>query len=229
MRDTLRTGFTADATTYTQSNDNLLGGDNGEALGVAGSASLTNINLYLKGIAQRKATIQATGGVGAGNNGGRLLIFTKDDTSAGADVVPAGYFDFSTGGAGGGFVMGAPTGGGKGAGTINVAGDIYKNNSAYTNPDYVFEHWATGSIDRFRHNDGAADYAGLMPLRDLEAHVRKQFRFPTISDEPMPAFARADVALALIEQNTLYLFEHDAQIVALRAEVSELKARLAAA
>ena len=44
-------------------------------------------------------------------------------------------------GATGGVQVGSPTGGDKGSGTINVAGDIYKNDTAYTNPDYVFERF----------------------------------------------------------------------------------------
>lgn len=36
-----------------------------------------------------------------------------------------------------GIQVGTPTGGDKGAGTGNFAGDVYKNNSAYTNPDYA--------------------------------------------------------------------------------------------
>lgn len=76
---TLRTGFTDDSTTYTQSNDNLLAGNNTEALGVAGGTALVNINLYLKAVADRKATIQA--GVGTGD-GGKLILFVKPNGSA---------------------------------------------------------------------------------------------------------------------------------------------------
>ena len=41
----------------------------------------------------------------------------------------------------GGLVLGAATGGQKGLGSINLAADIYKNNTAFTNPDYVFRRW----------------------------------------------------------------------------------------
>src|SRR3990167_1198284 len=41
---------------------------------------------------------------------------------------------------GAGLQMGAPTGGDKGSGTINVATNIYLNNSAYGNPDYALEY-----------------------------------------------------------------------------------------
>jgi len=119
--------------------------------------------------------------------------------------------------AGGGIQVGAPTGGDKGLGTVNVSSDIYKNNTAYTNPDFVFEHWATGRIDRFAQNDGAADYAGLMPLGDLQAYVREHYRFPLIPDGPVGMFERGDLALALTEQNTLYLFQLEARIAALES------------
>lgn len=39
-----------------------------------------------------------------------------------------------------GVTIGSLTGGSKGAGTLNAAGDIYKNDIAYTNPDYALEH-----------------------------------------------------------------------------------------
>lgn len=111
-----------------------------------------------------------------------------------------------------GWEIGAPTGGDKGAGTINAAGDIYKNNSAYTNPDYVFEHYYTGAIERFAQNEGASEYGGLLPLTELEAYVRTHFRFPMISDRPMGAFARADITLLLAEQLALYLFDHERRL-----------------
>jgi hypothetical protein len=120
----------------------------------------------------------------------------------------------------GGVVVGtpsAPAGGSKGAGTINVQTDIYKNNTAYTNPDYVFEHWATGAIVKYASNEGAATYAGLLPLDDLERYVRTHYRFPMITDRPVGAFGRNDIALALTEQNTLYLFQLNARITALEA------------
>jgi hypothetical protein len=123
----------------------------------------------------------------------------------------------------GGVTVGSPTGGDKGAGTINVQTDIYKNNTAYTNPDYVFEHWATGAIVKFAGNEGAATYAGLLPLDDLERYVRAHYRFPMITDRPVGAFGRNDIALALTEQNTLYLFQLNARITALEAAAKGAK------
>lgn len=203
----------------TQTNIVQIDGNSGEALAVSGgTATSVNINMYADTgtNTQRRATLQATR-AGTSNRGGQLIFFIKPDTAAGTDVAQAGYFDFDRG-----FVLGAPTGGSKGLGTLNVAGDVYKNNTAYTNPDYVFEHWATGRIERFRHNAGAKDYAGLFPLGMLESYVREHYRFPMISDAPLPIFARGDVALALIEQATLYLFDHETRI-------SRLEERLRAA
>ena len=109
---------------------------------------------------------------------------------------------------GAGLQIGAPTGGDKGAGTINAAADIYKNNTAYTNPDYVFEHWATGRIVQYMDRPGALDYQGLMPLKDLKRYIHGHYRFPHITDAPAGIFDRADAALVAVEQAHLYLFEH---------------------
>jgi hypothetical protein len=125
--------------------------------------------------------------------------------------------------AAGGFTVGAPTGGCKGAGTANFAADIYKNNSAYGNPDFVFEHWATGKIEKFAQNDGASTYRGLMPLDDLQRYVRRHYRYPLIPDGPVGMFGRADIVLALTEQNTLYLFQLADRLAALEFEVARLK------
>lgn len=125
-------------------------------------------------------------------------------------------------------VVGDATGGNTGVGTINVAGDVYKNNTAYTNPDYVFEHWHTGTLDlknKFATTPGAKKYKGLLPLTALEAHVRTHFRFPQIAREPLGMFARADVTLELLEQVHLYLFEHQRQIAKLEAQVKKMEGR----
>ena len=110
-------------------------------------------------------------------------------------------------GATGGMTLGAPTGGENGLGTLNAAGDVYKNNSAYTNPDYVFEHAFTGQIEHFKDRPGAAQYRGRLPLSELEAYVRTHHRFPQIQDRPTGIFERGDLALELIEQQMLYIFE----------------------
>lgn len=111
----------------------------------------------------------------------------------------------------------APTGGDKGAGTINLAADIYKNNTAYTNPDYVFEHAYTGRIKLFADSPGADVYDGLMPLSELRAFTRKNLRLPGISDNPAGAFARSDIALEKIEELALYALELHERVSMLEA------------
>lgn len=123
------------------------------------------------------------------------------------------------------FIVGSPTGGSGGLmgdGTINVEIDLYKNGAAYTNPDFVFEHYFTGRIERFAGNEGAAGYGGLMPLRDLRAHVAEHYRFPLIPDAPTGIFDRTDIALTLIEQTTLYLFDHEDRLDAHDVEIARL-------
>jgi len=112
----------------------------------------------------------------------------------------------------GGVQIGNPTGTDKGVGTINAAGDIYKNNSAYTNPDYVLEHYFTGRIDQFSNKEGASSYGGLMPLSKLKQHIETNLRLPGITDEPMGMFERGDLVLEKLEELTLYILELEARI-----------------
>jgi hypothetical protein len=93
----------------------------------------------------------------------------------------------------------SPGGGDKGSGSINVSGDIYKNGTAYTNPDYVFDHHYEGS------NDHA--YRGLVPLRELEATIRQTRHLPGIGREPMGLFGRHDILLEKLEEAYLYIIE----------------------
>lgn len=106
-----------------------------------------------------------------------------------------------------GIQVGAPTGGDKGAGTINVATNVFKNNVAYNNPDYVLEYEYTGKIVRFKNHEGARDYKGRLSLDDLEKFVKENWRLPRISDEPCGIFTMADIALEKIEELTLYIIE----------------------
>lgn len=99
----------------------------------------------------------------------------------------------------GGVQVGNPTGGDQGAGTINVAGDIYLNGTAYTNPDYVFRH-AFGGI-----RDTA--YSGPVPLDELAASLRANHRLPGIGDQPLGLFGRQDILLEKLEEAHLYILE----------------------
>lgn len=93
-----------------------------------------------------------------------------------------------------------------GAGTLNVLVNVYKNGSAYTNPDYVFEHFFTSHIEKFRANPGAEKYDGLWTLEKLEEYVAEKWRLPGITDAPAGIFDMADIALEKIEQLFLYSF-----------------------
>lgn len=106
-----------------------------------------------------------------------------------------------------GVKIGLPTGGYKGAGTLNCAGDIFKNNSAYGNPDYVFEYAFTGQIVKYSDNPGAEEYQGRLPLDRLEAHLREHHRLPGMTNTPAGMFERGDKALEKIEELTLYILE----------------------
>ena len=123
--------------------------------------------------------------------------------------------------AGGGLQMGTPTGGDKGAGTINVATDVYKNNTAYTNPDYVLEHWARGRIEKFADRDGASEYRGLADLKAVEEFARHRYGLPLVeaarerARNSLGIFAGGDAVLASLEEAYLYLFQLRRQIVLL--------------
>lgn len=106
----------------------------------------------------------------------------------------------------GGLVMAAATGGDKGAGTINTAGDIYKNNSAYTNPDYALEMWATGRVEKFADNSGARDYR-RMTLREIEDHIKRNLCLPRMTNEPTGIFERADMVLEKLEELYTHIIE----------------------
>jgi len=118
---------------------------------------------------------------------------------AGANTVVAQF--------GNGWVVGSPTGGFKGNGTINCAGDIYKNNTAFTNPDYVFEHYYTGQIVKFADNPGASTYNGKLSIEDIEQIAKETHRLPGFNDLPTGAFERFDMLLEKLEEAYLCIFE----------------------
>jgi hypothetical protein len=171
-------------------------------------------------------TVNANGGVPAtmtlqdSGAASQFQVTTGGGASSFLLTSTAGSWDKKFTISSGGLIMGGPTGGDKGTGTINVQNDIYKNNSAYGNPDYVFEHWATGKIERFAKNEGAVTYAGLLPLTALERYVREHYHFPQISHDSVGLFARGDVALELLEQTALYLFDHEERLTALERRLA---------
>jgi hypothetical protein len=137
-------------------------------------------------------------------SGTKSIVF--DDTAGGNLTV----VNFKAG-----ITVGAPTGGVQGAGTINVATDIFKNASAYNNPDYALEHWATGKIVQFRNNEGAAQYTGRWDLKALEDYCRKNFHLPGIP-EARGIFDRADKVLEKVEEIFTYLFEFRRELDAMK-------------
>jgi hypothetical protein len=113
-----------------------------------------------------------------------------------------------------GLQLGSPTGGDKGAGTLNVATDAYKNNSAYTNPDFVLEHWATGEINKYKDSPGANEYQAYT-ITEVMDYAKEHHRLPGISDEPMGIFDRGDKALEWIERMMTYIGELEERITEL--------------
>jgi hypothetical protein len=164
-------------------------------------------------------------GLGSDNGTLHFLVGAAGRTGSPVD---AGYV-----GATGGLVLGSATGGDKGLGTINVATNIYKNNTAYTNPDYVFEHYFNkGKIVKFAHKEGAKDYKGLKPLSEVRNFAEKTHALPRIQEARDRAakqkrstglFDGGDALLASVEEAYLYLFKHDARITQLEQENLQLR------
>ncbi len=119
-----------------------------------------------------------------------------------------------------GVIVGAPTGGDKGGGTINVATDIFKNNTAYTNPDAVLEKYWTGKVIKYVDSP-FADYPGLMPLAELREYTKEHWHLPRIHRGPMGVFDMTDILLEKVEELTLYACE-------LNEKITDLELRLAA-
>lgn len=106
-------------------------------------------------------------------------------------------------------VLGAATGGAKGVGTLNVAGDIYKNNTAYNNPDYVFEsYYLRKKIEGY----------SMTPLDELNSVLLTSLHLPGISRETSGIFERADIVLEKLEQAYLYIVELNNKIKQLKGE-----------
>lgn len=178
-------------------------------------------------------TARLVSGLDSGNN----AFFGHLATGWGNDVrIKAGdeiFFDvngssgsFTTAatiGATGGLQMGSPTGGDKGLGTINTAADIYKNNSAYTNPDYALEHWATGKITKYADKPGAKEYQ-YYSIPQIEKHIKENHRLPGIDDEPKGMFERGDILLEWVERLQIQNIEQQKKIDELEKRLEKLEA-----
>lgn len=117
-----------------------------------------------------------------------------------------------------GITVNSPTGGSKGAGTINVSSGIYKNGTAYTNPDYVLEKWATGKIEKCAENPGADGYV-MRTLAEVEAFARATYELPRVA-ERRELFSRADVLLEKVEEIFIHLFEIDKRLRTLEGRMA---------
>jgi hypothetical protein len=118
----------------------------------------------------------------------------------------------------------APTGGDKGAGTINVQVDIYKNNTAYTNPDFVFEQFYRGEIVEFAKNEGASEYTGLMPLDELRRFTKDRLHLPGVPrNAGAGIFARGDFVLRSLEEAHLYIMDLHEQLKVMADRVERLE------
>lgn len=112
------------------------------------------------------------------------------------------------GGGAEGMAMGSPTGGNQGAGTINVSGDLFKDGTAFTNPDFVLEHYYTGQIVRFINNPGAKQYKGILSIDDMMKYTKKHYKLPGMpSTKVMGVFGRADFLLSKVEESHMYIGE----------------------
>lgn len=120
----------------------------------------------------------------------------------------------------GGLQMGAPTGGDKGAGTLNVASGVYLNGTAYTNPDFVFEHHYTGQIRVHKNKRMASGYRGLPTLLDMDATLNRTHRLPYmdggfgVNGETHDIFSGGEALLLHVEQAFLYLIDHEKRLQA---------------
>lgn len=144
-----------------------------------------------------------TTGVLINCNGGTSKIELKTSTTSGGarDAILIN----------GGMVIGGGTP--QGVGTLNVSVDIYKGSTAYTNPDFVFEHWATGKIERFVDNEDASTYKGLRPLSELREFVRSNYHLPGFGQGAGHGlFSGGDSLLASLEEAYIYIFELEQRI-----------------
>lgn len=128
----------------------------------------------------------------------------------------------------GGLVVGSATGGSLGTGTINVSSGIYLNNTAYTNPDFVLEKWATGKIVKFADKKGAKGYS-LLSLPEMEAYSRKHLALPGFGqDAKNDLFSGSENLLARTEEAYIHLFDHEHRLDALEScsSVSDPQTRI---
>jgi hypothetical protein len=119
-----------------------------------------------------------------------------------------------------GVQIGSPSGGDLGAGILNVDVDVYLDNSKYTNPDYVLEHYYRGEISEFLDRPGAEEYEGLKPIDVTAEFMEANLHLPWIEhDNPSGLGGRND--MLLVGQETMML-----HIIGLNKEVKKLNREL---
>jgi hypothetical protein len=105
---------------------------------------------------------------------------------------------------------------------IPAAHDIYKDNSAYTNPHGGFEFAYTGKLDRYANRMaemGITDYHGWT-LSDLEAFTREHHHFPYFEDEAHNGgFSGGERHLLMTECLAVGVFDLAHRIEALEARI----------
>jgi hypothetical protein len=122
---------------------------------------------------------------------------------------------------------GGPTGGDEGDGTINVSGGVFKNGTAYTNPDYVLEKLFTGRIEAFADHAGADRYVALS-LDQIKDFASKHYYLPQLDffnahGSASDIFDRADISLILHEDTFRFLFEQQDRIRNLESRLQALE------
>ncbi len=176
--------------------------------------TIKNTHTTSKGTALQFLAASVNWEFGTGANVANDSFFITDNTAGQQRMFMAagGSTAFITGG----LEIGSPTGGHKGNGTINTQGDIFKNNTAYTNPDYVLEKYYTGKIEKYKDNSGAKDYI-FMTIPQVEHFIKINHRLPGISDKAMGVFERSDKTLEKIEELYIHIIELNKKIEKLEA------------
>lgn len=160
--------------------------------------------VHQQGLKLRDDGANSTITSGSGRGTGNLTI----QASGGSTAITIGQT--------GGIQIGAPTGGDLGNFNVNISSDLYQNNSKFNNPDYVFEKYYTGKIEKYRESEGARFYNGPVSL-DLNRDFTKQFHH--LPGVPMKwgIFGRTDILLEKLEEAYIYIYQLDDRIKQLEA------------
>lgn len=158
------------------------------------SAIIENINAGGYGLIVSAANDPLRVGGNGDSSGSKLIVTTSGNVGIGT-IAPAYKLDV--------------------VGDINASGDVRKAGTAYTNPDYVFEKHFTGDIVKFKDNEGASGYSGIMDLNDLEGYLKDRLRLPRIEEATDGIFKRSDILLEKLEEAYLYILQLHKRISAL--------------